>query len=86
MDEPYIPEPLSEAKFLGKIMTEEEIRAQKEKELQDALEAERREQERIKEEEERARKEYEEWMGLDEATIKMIKMKLAETKITWKRE
>jgi len=71
---------LEKAIFVGKILTEEEIAAQKEKALQDALDEERKAQEDREKEAELARKEYEEWMGLDEATIKMIKAKLAETK------
>lgn len=61
-------------------MTAEEIEAERLRKLAEAEDQERAIAEEKKRQEEQARKEYEQWLGLDEQTIQMIKDKLAETK------
>ena len=80
MDEPYVVPPLEEANYIGIILTEEEIAAQREQDMQKLLDEERAAEEAAQKEREEAQKEYEEWMGLDDETIALIKQKLKETK------
>lgn len=61
-------------------MTQEERAAQREQEMQALIDEERAVEEAQLKEQEQAKLEYEEWMGLDEETISLIKSKLAETK------
>ena len=48
--------------------------------MQALMDEERAEEDALEREREQAQKEYEEWMGLDDETIALIKQKLAETK------
>lgn len=80
IDEPQTPKPLETAKYLGKIILEEErlrIAEQKRRDLEESqiLKAEQKR----KEEAER-RAEEERWAGLDEKTIQMIKDKVSEAR------
>ena len=80
VDTPTTLPPLEDAKFLGKIVTEEEQIAmdQERRRLQEEEELEER---RRQEEEEERRQAYEEeWMGLDEQTIQLINSKLKQTR------
>lgn len=61
-------------------MTAEEIEAERLAKIAQEEEREKKEEEERKEAEDVARKEYEQWMGLDEQTVQMIKDKLDETK------
>ena len=80
IDEPYIVPPLESASYAGKIVTPEEQEQERQKREQDQIEEYRRAEQQRVENEEEARKHYEEWMGLDDATIKMIQEKLHDTK------
>lgn len=80
IDEPCVSPPLEEARHVAKILTQEEKSALREQELQHLLEQERQRQDEIEQQRAEEQREYEEWMGLDEETIELIKQKLAETK------
>ena len=80
VDQPFVPPPLHEAKFLGVIYTEEEKKQMEEEKRQKVLEQERQEKEAREREAEERRKFQEEWMGLDEDTIRMIKERVEKAK------
>jgi hypothetical protein len=69
VDTPTTLPPLEDAKFLGKIVTEEEQVAIEEEKRRMLEEEEEKEYKRLAEEEERRLAYEEEWMGLDEQTI-----------------
>lgn len=61
-------------------MTPEDIEAERLKKIEEEEERKKNLDDEKKRREEEARKEYEQWMGLDDQTVQMIKDKLEETK------